>query len=171
MSAGRLRTADTSRMHPWLSPLGAALGMRGRAQPWLHTIILDISPSLSAAHLAGITRKGERGLLGYTRRCQTDDTHLAMLSRFRYPRFPPPIFCMRIRPLTTPPTPTGRAAATKSTRHEFHEVRPGALTRPRRLCPTSDGTPKQPPRVSRCLWVTTDSHSSAGTWNTALVGR
>lgn len=126
----------SSRNSPWNERESAASASHGH--PGHFTLP-------SAAHLAGITRKGERGLSGSLRRCQTDDTHLARLSRSRYPRFPPPTSCMRIRPLTTPPTPTGRAAATKPTRHELHEVRPGALTRPRRLCPTSDGTPKQPP--------------------------
>jgi hypothetical protein len=76
---------------------------------------------------------------------KTDDTHSAVLPRSRYPRVPPPPACVSSR-LKTSPTPTGHAAATRSARHEIMRSRPGALTRPRRLCPTSGETPK--PRVS-----------------------
>jgi hypothetical protein len=93
---------------------------------------------------------GERGLSGCLRKCQRMiRPHPPCCHALGTLDFQPP-FCMRIpssrlrRPPRTAPGQHNTPDASCVLK-QHHEVRPGALTRPRRLRPTSGETPKTPP--------------------------
>ena len=128
----------------WLFPFGAAFGMRGRAQP--------SAPHDHPGHFTTPRRQlasqesppGERGLSGYPRKCQRMIPPPRRAATLSVPSIFISTLCMRIRHSRLGRPPRTALRQTRPTRHgnTTHELRPGALTRPRRLCPTSGETPK-----------------------------